>query len=667
MMCALSFDQMRPYRSIDEPAVDEIVVTTGPRWAEQVTPIPQSVLQTMLEQGPGVLYLHAFGESPTWMTYVSPRIESVLGYPVAAWTDDPRFWCRVILDEDRDRVIEADRAAIEEGRDLDVEYRMVHHDGGVVWMHDTATIIRDVDGRPIARQGLLVDVSSRHEAEERLAEAEVRYRSLIETSPGVVYVNDPRSSPPHLLYLAPQVQDLLGYSVDDFTDPTLWSRLLHPDDRAWVLERTEAAILAEQDLELEFRMLHRSGHTVWIHDTARVVRDAEGVAIARQGIVVDVTESRETRARLAAIEERYQTLVDRLPIATYIDEGWDPVVTRYVSPEIERLTGYPAEDWVTDRDRLDRCIHPEDRAAVDEAWCHAREQGATTWSMDYRIITLDGRTVWIRDLAEIHRDGELPIVEGVLIDMTDRKQVEEELAARTEELTQANERLLELDRVRTAFFTTASHELRTPLTSLLGYSTLVDQQWSQLTDLQRREHVRTINRHSLRMTRLVRDVLTASELDQGLLTVEPQPIDVSEIVAKVARSHSPEGEHVEIRTEGRPIAVADPVGFEQIISNLLANALRYGRPPVMLDMAETGPIVEIRVRDRGPGVPNDLRARLFERFELSEEAGDRIQQGFGLGLSVARDLARAQGGELSLEAASPGATFLLALPAVAGA
>lgn len=665
-MCALSFDQMPQVRSIEGADVDGIVVESRHRWAEQVPPIAQSMFQTMLEQGPGVVYLHDIGEAPTWMKYISPRIESLLGYPATAWTNDPRFWCHVVHPEDRDRVVETDRAAIEEGRDLDIEYRSVHRDGHVVWVHDTATLIRDVDGRPIARQGLLVDVSSRHHAEERLAEAEVKYRSLIETSPGVVYLNDPSSSPPGLLYIAPQVEDVLGYSVDDFADPSLWSRLLHPEDRVWVLERTHAAIVAEEDLELEFRMIHRSGRTVWIHDSARVVRDAGGVAIARQGIVVDVTDARETQARLATIEGRYRSLVDRLPIATYVAEGWDPSVTTYMSPETEQMTGYAADEWTADPGLWMRCVHPDDRPNVVRSWRDAIESGSSTWMMDYRIVGRDGRTIWVRDLAEIRRDDGVR-VEGVFIDITDRMRIEQELAARTEELTKTNERLLQLDRVRTAFFTTASHELRTPLTSLLGYSNMVDQQWGELTDLQRRGHVRTINKHSLRMARLVRDVLAASELDQGLLTVDPQPIDVRALAETVARAHASEDGATEIHAEGRPIALADPDRVEQILSNLLANALRYGRSPVIVDVEERGLLVEVRVTDRGPGLPDDLRPRLFERFELSDEAGDRIQQGFGLGLSVARDLARALGGELSLEKDSPGATFVLTLPAAASA
>lgn len=224
-------------------------------------------------------------------------------------------------------------------------------------------------GRPVARQGLLVDVTPRHEAEDRLADTEVRYRSLIESSAGVVYLNDPRSSPPRLLYIAPQVEELIGYSADDFADPELWARLLHAEDRAWVLRRTASAIEAGEDLELEFRMIHRTGRTIWVHDGTRVVRDASGTPIGRQGLVVDVTDTRETQAQLVAVEERYQTLVDRLPIATYVMKvGLPATGATYVSSGIERLTGYPAEDWLGERDLLYEILHPDDQELAAAHW-----------------------------------------------------------------------------------------------------------------------------------------------------------------------------------------------------------------------------------------------------------------------------------------------------------
>jgi PAS domain S-box-containing protein len=376
---------------------------------------------------------------------------------------------------------------------------------------------------------------------------------------------------------------------------------------------------------------------------------------------------RETQARLAAAEERYQTLVDRLPIATYVMKvGLPATGATYVSSGIERLTGYPMEEWLRDRDLLYEILHPDDQELAADHWESVVAGGQTSFVLDYRIIHRDGRIRWLREMSDLREIDGKPVLEGVWVDITDRMEAEEALAVTTKELTEANERLLELDRIRTMFFTTASHELRTPLTSLLGYSDIVDQRWDELSDAQRRDHVRTIHKQSLRMARLVRDVLAASEMDQGLLKVDPQPTDVSSVVEAAARSHASETAAVRIDADGRPIALADPVRLEQILSNLLANAVRFGRPPVVVDIARNGAFVEIRVRDRGPGVPDDLRSRVFDRFELSAAAGDLIQQGFGLGLSVARDLARAQGGELALEDSSVGATFVLTLPAALG-
>ena len=662
----IGMDRSHPHHRLAEAGADAgEVVGPGPRLVEEVPPIAERMVQTILEQGPGAVYLHDIGEATTWMKYVSPAIELMLGYPASAWMSDPRFWCRILHPEDRDWVTEVDRAAIEGGRDLDIEYRSVHRDGRVIWVHNTAMIIRDVGGRPVARQGLLVDVSPRHEAEEQLAEAEVKYRSLIETSAGVVYLNDPSSSPPRLRYIAPQVEELIGYSADDFADPELWARLLHTEDRAWVLRRTASAIEAGEDLEIEFRMIHRTGRTIWVHDGTRVVRDASGTPIARQGLVVDVTDARETQARLVAVEERYQTLVDRLPIATYVMRvGLPATGATYVSSGIERLTGYPADDWLGERDLLYEILHPADQELAAAHWKSVVAGGQKSFVLDYRIIHRDGRVRWLREMSDLREAGGEYVLEGVWVDITDRMEAEEALAAKTEELTEANERLLELDRIRATFFTTASHELRTPLTSLLGYSDILDQQWDQLSDPQRRDHVRTIHKQGMRMARLVRDVLTASELDQGLLKVDPEPTDVAHVAEAVARS--PGSEDVRIQADGRPIALAESVRLTQILSNLLANALRYGEPPVVVDIAKGDAGVEIRVRDGGPGVPDDLQPLLFDRFELSAEAGHLVQQGFGLGLSVARELARAQGGELSLEGASVGATFLLTLPAAPG-
>ncbi|HYG73344.1 MAG TPA: PAS domain S-box protein [Actinomycetota bacterium] len=137
----------------------------------------------LVEQGPGVVYLHDTSHAPASFTYVSPQVEEYLGYPAAAWTEDPRFWIHVVHPDDREGLIRADTEAIESGVDLDIEYRMVHADGSTRWVHDHATVIRDHTGTPLFRQGLIVDVTQRHEAEEqrRLAvERQLRLATRLE-------------------------------------------------------------------------------------------------------------------------------------------------------------------------------------------------------------------------------------------------------------------------------------------------------------------------------------------------------------------------------------------------------------------------------------------------------------------------------------------------------
>lgn len=159
----------------------------------------------------------------------------------------------------------------------------------------------------------------------------------------------------------------------------------------------------------------------------------------------------------------------------------------------------------------------------------------------------DGSVVWVHDtVTPIRQDGTPVARQGLLIDVTPRRQAEEDLAL-------ANEHLREIDLGRSEFFTLASHEMRIPLTSMLGYLDILHRRWAELSDAGRREHVSTVRRQALRLTRLVRDLLAMTEMDQGLLTVEPQPIPLEGTVASVIRPLA----HGDVTVEGARAAAGD--------------------------------------------------------------------------------------------------------------
>ena len=139
-------------------------------------------------------------------------------------------------------------------------------------------------------------------------------------------------------------------------------------------------------------------------------------------------QRRHAQQQLEETERRYRTLVERLPVVTYVAELGPSGRWLYVSPQIESMTGYDAEEWTARPDLWFECVHPDDRDLVEEAEARCAREGGPL-DMEYRLIARDGRTVWVRDEARAtRRDAEAPnVIEGVLVDITDERLANERL------------------------------------------------------------------------------------------------------------------------------------------------------------------------------------------------------------------------------------------------
>ena len=217
------------------------------------------------------------------------------------------------------------------------------------------------------------------------------------------------------------------------------------------------------------------------------------------------------------------------------------------------------------------------------------------------------------------------------------------------------------DEIKTNFIALASHELRTPVTTILGLATTLNQRGDKLDDRQRHELRATLERQADRMARLVEQLLDLSRLDANAIAINPEQINlrerIEEIVASVAADRQ---EDVQIGVDPELEAPADPGALDRIVGNLVANALRYGSPPVQVNAIHSDRHLRVFVEDRGEGVPPQFVPELFERFTRGARA--RVG-GAGLGLAIARSYARAHNGDLVYEDAEPhGARFQLVLP-----
>jgi two-component system phosphate regulon sensor histidine kinase PhoR len=230
-------------------------------------------------------------------------------------------------------------------------------------------------------------------------------------------------------------------------------------------------------------------------------------------------------------------------------------------------------------------------------------------------------------------------------------------------------RLKRLERTREEFVANVSHELRTPLSLIKGYvETLLDgaRDNPEVAD----RFLKIIERNANRLDLLIQDLLTISALESGRMKLELQPVDLHELANRVfAQLHSKaDGKKVSLVNElPALIALADPNRLDQVLTNLVDNAIKYGRAEggvVVGGKKLTSGALEIFVRDDGPGIPAEALGRVFERFYRVDKARSRDQGGTGLGLAIVKHLVQAHGGEVrGASEIGKGTTFFFTLPA----
>ena len=227
------------------------------------------------------------------------------------------------------------------------------------------------------------------------------------------------------------------------------------------------------------------------------------------------------------------------------------------------------------------------------------------------------------------------------------------------ERAQLHEELIQLDQLKLNFVAIASHELRTPATSVYGVLKTLADRGSELTQELRDELLHVGVEQGERLRRLLEELLDLSRLDARAITVEPRPIVLKSALADVVHGALSASDLVELDIPENLAAVVDPLVLDRVISNLLANAVRYGEPPIRIVAYQRDRHLRVAVEDSGPGVPEELEGRVFERFARGGAVG---KTGHGLGLAIARAYAQAHGGDLVYDPRSSGARFELLIP-----
>ncbi|HET6818002.1 MAG TPA: ATP-binding protein [Mycobacteriales bacterium] len=223
------------------------------------------------------------------------------------------------------------------------------------------------------------------------------------------------------------------------------------------------------------------------------------------------------------------------------------------------------------------------------------------------------------------------------------------LRSTLDELERANSELRRLDELKSDFVAMVSHELRSPLTSILGYCSTMMRHWDRVDDDRKREFIDIIERQSRRLSGLVNDLLEMSRIESGHLETRLQPLSLRSVLDELVRDYAGRIRQLELTGDLDDPVLADPDHLHRVLINLLDNAIKYGAEPVIIDVSQAKDSVTIAVRDSGPGVTEDFRPRLFEKFAQASSGSTRKATGTGLGLSIVAGLVGAMGGSVAYE------------------
>jgi PAS domain S-box-containing protein len=373
------------------------------------------------------------------------------------------------------------------------------------------------------------------------------------------------------------------------------------------------------------------------------------------GFNIDVTGHRRTEDALRISERRLREAL-RVGRMGWMD--WDLVTNKIRwSPETFRLFGHEPGAITPTVEGTINMFLPEETdylAKRLKAVIHDNEP----YDIVHRMVRRDGEVIHVHGLAEVERDsdGKALRMLGTVVDITERKRVEEELRA--------------VDRRRSEFLGVLSHELRNPLAVIGSAVHCIDQ--AALEDEQVRRALAVIGRQTRHLSRLVDDLLDITRVRSGKIDLRRTTIDLAELVRTTVEDHRDQlAGHtvaVEISPDVRASTHGDPTRLAQILSNLLSNAAKFTPTggAITISLAVVGGRAVIEVTDTGVGIDEESLRQLFVPFVQADRTFERSRQGLGLGLALTKTLVELHGGEVRAASAGPGqgATFTVMLPLV---
>jgi PAS domain S-box-containing protein len=400
-----------------------------------------------------------------------------------------------------------------------------------------------------------------------------------------------------------------------------------------------------------------------------------GIFLLSNAVMIALTESARRARERAAIEavaaleseHRFNVMADSVPLMIWVHDPHGRLL--FVNRSWEEFFGVSQES--VRRDGWPDLVHAEDRAGYDASFMDAVRLKQPFRAV-VRVRRADGewRLVESYGVPRLGPDGAILNFVGTSVDVTERHQFETERDMLLESERAARAEAESATRAKDEFLATLSHELRTPLSVIVLWSRILARKYGPGED-DLRKGLALIIDNGMALSKLIGDLLDMSRIVSGRVRLDLHPLDVVDLLSQAVASHRPaaEAKRVALALDVgvEPLVVnGDPTRLQQVLWNLLANAVKFTREGGHIRVAarNAGGRLEISVTDDGEGIAPELLPLVFSRFRQADSSSARRHGGLGLGLDIVRQLVELHGGQVSAHSRGigHGARFVVSLP-----
>ncbi|MBQ4859911.1 MHYT domain-containing protein [Pseudoalteromonas sp. MMG007] len=380
------------------------------------------------------------------------------------------------------------------------------------------------------------------------------------------------------------------------------------------------------------------------------------------GFITDLTEQRALQKSLEEKEQKYRSLIDNMPGVAFrcrFDDNWTML---FISPNISELTGYNPNEFIEHCIEFNDLVLKADQKNIVDEVTKAVET-KSQYSIEYRIRHRNGKILWLLDKGSIDFDsqGNPKWIDGVIVDITERKEYEENLE-------QAKFKAEEAAHAKQSFMANMSHEIRTPMNSIIGFSDLLmDTPLNQ----EQQKHLVTVNKAARSLLRLLNEILDSAKLERGKLTIEPVHFSLKPVIDSIISTFWLEAKKkdlnltLKIKESVSSTYYGDPDRLRQVLTNLIGNAIKFtekGSVTVTVGTTQNQHLF-FEVQDTGIGIAKDRVKAVFQPFEQADGTTTRRFGGTGLGTTISKQLVELMGGNIDLfSELGKGTCFYFSLP-----